>query len=287
MPVPAAAADMLAAVRKSPGHRVKVAVADIDGILRGKYLHKDKFEAAIEGGFGFCDVVYGWDCHDQCYDNTTFTGWHKGFPDALARLDLGTHRKVPWDDDVDFFLGEFIIRGNGRDDAVPARRPAGAEARAGARREARRRCRCAGSSSSGSTSSRRRRRGPTSRASRPTPLTPGMFGYSLLRAHHSREYFKALLEDMAAFGVPIEGLHTETGPGVYEAAIVFSEALEAADRGVLFKAGAKEIARALRHHAELHGEVERSNIRAARGIAISRCRTAGRISFTTPRAATA
>jgi glutamine synthetase len=47
---------------------------------------------------------------------------------------------------------------------------------------------------------------------------------------------------MAAFGVPIEGLHTETGPGVYEAAIMFSEALEQADRGLLFKAGAKEIA---------------------------------------------
>ena len=36
-------------------------------------------------------------------------------------------------------------------------------------------------------------------------------------------------------------MHTETGPGVYEVAILFSEALEAADRAVLFKTGAKEI----------------------------------------------
>src|SRR6185437_13803106 len=90
MPSPDAATDLLAAVRKSPGNRVKVAVSDIDGVLRCKYLHKDKFESALEGGFGFCDVVFGWDCHDQCYDNTTYTGWHKGFPDALARIDLGT-----------------------------------------------------------------------------------------------------------------------------------------------------------------------------------------------------
>jgi glutamine synthetase len=41
--------------------------------------------------------------------------------------------------------------------------------------------------------------------------------------------------------VPIEGLHTETGPGVYEAAIAFSGALEQADRAILFKTGAKEI----------------------------------------------
>jgi len=76
----------------------------------------------------------------------------------------------------------------------------------------------------------------------PTPITPGMFGYSLLRANENREYFNALLDQMLAFRVPIEGLHTETGPGVYEAAIQFSEALEAADRALLFKTGAKEIA---------------------------------------------
>ena len=68
-----------------------------------------------------------------------------------------------------------------------------------------------------------------------------MFGYSLLRMNHSREYFNALMDELGAFGIPIEGLHTETGPGVYEAAIVFSGALEAADRALLFKTGAKEI----------------------------------------------
>src|SRR3989440_12397002 len=57
-----------------------------------------------------------------------------------------------------------------------------------------------------------------------------------------REYCNALMDEMAKFHVPIEGLHTETGPGVYEAAILFSEALEAADRAILFKTGAKEIA---------------------------------------------
>jgi glutamine synthetase len=68
-----------------------------------------------------------------------------------------------------------------------------------------------------------------------------MFGYSLLRANENRQFFEALFGEMDAFGVPIEGLHTETGPGVYEAAILFSEALEQADRAVLFKTGAKEI----------------------------------------------
>ena len=75
----------------------------------------------------------------------------------------------------------------------------------------------------------------------PENLTPGMFGYSLLRMADNRPFFNALMDEMLAFGVPIEGLHTETGPGVYEVAITFSEALEAADRAILFKTGAKEI----------------------------------------------
>jgi glutamine synthetase len=69
-----------------------------------------------------------------------------------------------------------------------------------------------------------------------------MFGYSLLRMGHSRPYFTALFDELAAFGVPLEGLHTETGPGVFEAAILYADALEAADRGVLFKTSVKEIA---------------------------------------------
>ena len=58
-------------VRAAPATRVKVAVTDIDGVLRGKYLHKDKFLAAADSGFGFCNVVFGWDSSDACYDNTT------------------------------------------------------------------------------------------------------------------------------------------------------------------------------------------------------------------------
>src|SRR6187549_2136366 len=100
---------VLAEIRDSPIQKVKVAVADIDGVLRGKYLHKDKFLSAAApapgGTFGFCDVVLGWDMLDQPYDNAESVGWHKGFPDALVRLDLATHREVPWDDNVPFFLG--------------------------------------------------------------------------------------------------------------------------------------------------------------------------------------
>ena len=104
----------LAAVRESSTVKVKVACSDIDGILRGKYLHRDKFFGAAQphpsGGFGFCDVVFGWDSQDVCYDNAQVTGWQHGFPDALARIDLDTARHVPWDGGVPFFLWRGLGR---------------------------------------------------------------------------------------------------------------------------------------------------------------------------------
>lgn len=81
----------LEAFKASGASKVKVAVGDIDGVLRGKLLHKDKFFAVADphpgGGSGFCDVVLGWDMTDSGHDNTSVTGWQHGFPDALARLD--------------------------------------------------------------------------------------------------------------------------------------------------------------------------------------------------------
>jgi glutamine synthetase len=240
MPQAIAAKKVLDAVRETPGQRVKVAVSDLDGVLRGKYLHKDKFFSAAEGGFGFCDVVFGWDMNDQCYDNTTLTGWHKGFPDALARLDLGTHRNVPWDDGVPFFLGEFVT-GEGKAQAPHPLCPRQTLKRVLKRAEKLGLQPMCGIEFEWFNFAETPQSWADKNYVRPDPITPGMFGYSLLRANQNREFFKALMVEMGAFEVPIEGLHTETGPGVYEAAIQFSEALEAADRAILFKTGAKEI----------------------------------------------
>ena len=227
----------LAAIRKSGVHKVKAACSDIDGVLRGKYLHKDKFEGAAQDGFGFCDVVFGWDCNDSPYDNAAVTGWQHGFPDALARLDLDTHRNVPWDGGIDFFLGEFINTDGTPYPVCPRQTLKRVLARAdklGFQV-------MTGMEFEWFNFLETPQSWAAKKGVAPEPLTPGMFGYSLLRVNHNREFFNAIMDQMQAFRVPIEGLHTETGPGVYEAALCFSEALEQADRAILFKTGAKEI----------------------------------------------
>jgi glutamine synthetase len=229
--------DIVATLRKQGATKVKVACSDIDGILRGKYLHIDKFAGAVEGGFGFCDVVFGWDSHDQCYDNTQVTGWHHGFPDALARLDLATLRRVPWDGNVPFFLGEFV---NADGSAYPVC-PRQVLRRVLARAEKIGFAPMCGIEYEWFNFAETPQSWAAKKGVGPETITPGMFGYSLLRMGDQRGFFNALMDEMLAFGVPIEGLHTETGPGVYEVALQFSGALEAADRAILFKTGAKEI----------------------------------------------
>ena len=231
----------LKAVEKSGAQKVKVAVSDIDGILRGKYLHIDKFKGAAEpypaGGFGFCDVVFGWDSSDQCYDNTSVTGWQHGFPDALARLDLDTARNVPWDNNVPFFLGEFI-NSDGTPHPLCPRQTLKKVIKRAAKMGVNPMC---GMEFEWFNFLENSHSWESKKGVGPTPLTPGMFGYSLLRMNQNREFFNAIQDEMLQFGVPIEGLHTETGPGVYEAAIAFSDALTQADRAILFKTGTKEI----------------------------------------------
>src|SRR5438105_2163398 len=101
------AADAKAIVAARGLDRIKVGVFDIDGILRGKYMSRDKFFSALDGGFGFCDVVLGWDSNDQLYDNTRFTGWHTAYPDAPVRVVPESCREAVGEDGTLFFLAEF------------------------------------------------------------------------------------------------------------------------------------------------------------------------------------
>lgn len=224
-------------VDQHPSPKIKLAISDIDGILRGKYIHKEKFLSAIDQGFGFCDVVFGWDSHDVSYDNCEYTGWHTGFPDAEAKLDLDTFRKVPWDDNVPFFLADFETS---QDGALPIC-PRGVLKSI---------CKKADDMGYRVFASQEYEwfnfvESPESFAEkgyvRPETLTPGMFGYSLLRATRNSDYFNALFDQLHEFNVPLEGLHTETGPGVFEAAILYADLLEAGDRATLFKTAVKEI----------------------------------------------
>src|SRR5689334_547893 len=94
-------------VKQHPSGKVKIAFSDIDGVLRGKYISAEKFLSVLDNGMGFCDVIFGWDAGDIVYENVQYSGLHTGYPDAPASLDIRTFRKIPWENDLPFFLGDL------------------------------------------------------------------------------------------------------------------------------------------------------------------------------------
>ena len=89
--------------------RVKLAGLDVDGMLRGKLVSKSKFLSVAESGFGFCSVIFGWDMHDQTYaQELGVSNAANGYRDMLAIPDLSSFRRVPWENNVPFFLVSFF-----------------------------------------------------------------------------------------------------------------------------------------------------------------------------------
>ncbi|UZR95765.1 glutamine synthetase family protein [Chondrinema litorale] len=225
-------------IKNSPLNKVKVAICDIDGVLRGKVMHKDKFLNVLDSNFGFCDVVFGWDAVDVAYDNGKYTGWHTGYPDAVAIVDPATFRKVPWDNDIPFFLADFRNKDNEGLDVCPRT----------LLKKIIKKSEDMGYKPVFSQEFEWFNFKETPQSldekgfSGINPITPGMFGYSILRSTYGSAFFNDLFDLLEKFEVPLEGLHTETGPGVFEAAITYGDALESADRAVLFKTAVKEIA---------------------------------------------
>jgi glutamine synthetase len=212
---------------------------DLDGVLRGKYMAMDKLWSVLEHGFGFCDVIFGWDIGDQLYDNATVTGWHSGYPDALARIDLSTFRVLPYEPDTACFLCDFYLQGGKH--THPAC-PRSLLKRVVARAEASGFTPKFGSEFEYWLFQETTESLQEKRFHGLTPLSPGMFGYSWVREGQQAKLVHDTLDTMAAFGIPVEGLHTETGPGVWEAAIMYDDAVAAADQAALFKTTMKQIA---------------------------------------------
>ncbi len=231
MAISAELKEKIAGYKKSGINKIKLAITDLDGIMRGKYLSLEKFESILSGTGGFCDCVFGWDANDVLYDNAKFTGWHTAYPDALYKIDVSSERMIP-DEKVPFFIADFVAEdGKSSHPICP-------------RNILKRVLKKAEGMGLGlnlafeyeffvfeeTPHSVREKNYQNLK-----PVTPGMFGYSVIRNSTQSETFQGLMDYMGAMKVEIEGLHCETGPGVWEAAIKYNNALVTCDNANIFK----------------------------------------------------
>ena len=219
---------------KSPRH-VKVGVFDVDGVLRGKFIARDKFLSALDDGYGFCNALLGWDVADTLYDNSHYTGWHTGYPDASLRIIPESGMILPFRNETVFFASEFA----GTAEAICPR---------GVLRRVLRRAADMGFSVRAAMEFEffMFRETPDTLEEKGfrdlQTLSPGSFSYSVLRSLVQEDLYQDILDTFESIGIALEGLHAETGPGVVETAIAVDDALAMADKASLFKAFMKILA---------------------------------------------
>ncbi len=219
---------------------VKIGTPDMDGVYRGKRVSVKQFLAGFDGsGFAQCDVIFGWDIAEEVMTGLDLAmgSADTGFADILLRPDLETFRVVPWEPAVAAVVCDVYTEHGGVVEQSP---------RAVLRRVVER-ARTMGFEPAMAVEYEFRifREDQESlrekRYSDLRPLNPGFNCYSISHATIDDDVVGALRRNMDAYGIEVEGYNREHGEGMYEMNLRYAPALEAADRGMLFKSGSKEI----------------------------------------------
>ena len=219
---------------------VKVGTPDMDGVYRGKRVSAKQFLAGCEGeGFAQCDVIFGWDIAEEVIAGPKLAvgSADTGFADVLLRPDLATFRIVPWEP----ACAAVVCDAYDEHGAPLPQSP-----RTVLRRVIDRAATLGFTAMMAVELEMRifREDQESLRAkdfSGLRPLNPGCNCYSISHASIDEDVVGALRRYMDAYGIEVEGYSREHGEGMYEMNLRYAGALEAADRGMLYKSGAKEI----------------------------------------------
>ncbi|MEK7991988.1 MAG: glutamine synthetase [Thiotrichaceae bacterium] len=230
---------IIKAVTQSKHSKLWIVVTDIDGRPLSKLIHRDKFLSAIEShGISYSSGIFAIDIAGGMYTNTQICGWHKGFPNTYAQIDLDTFRKMAWNDDIPLFIADL----SQQDDDLSQVCPRSLLKRIIKKYADNHYTPVLSQEYEWFNFAESPQELQAQGLHNLTPVTQGNDVYSMLRPAVKQGYFNDLFEHLEAFGIPLECLHTEYGPGLYEAAIQHTDALTAADRATLFKTGVKQIA---------------------------------------------
>ncbi|WP_050386101.1 glutamine synthetase family protein [Bradyrhizobium pachyrhizi] len=204
-----------------------IGVSDFDGILRGKHVLGED----LSGGdkiIKFSEAVLAWDCSDRVIPASFMQKSLSAFGDADLRILSGTGRPVSYVGDRYLYLAEFT----GAHESVCPR----GILRKVLRRAADHGYRCtAGFEFEFMLFKENADTIEDKPFGQWAPLTRGPFGYSIARSVAHQELFGEILALCEKSKIPLSGLHFETGPGVIEASLRHCDALEAADRAIIFK----------------------------------------------------
>jgi glutamine synthetase len=219
---------------------VKIGTPDMDGVYRGKRVSAKQFLNGCEGdGFAQCDVIFGWDIAEEVISGQQLAigSADTGFADIVLRPDLATFRIVPWEPATAAVICD-VYDEHGAPSPVSPRTVL---------RRVLDRAAALGYNAAMAVELEFRIFREDQESLREKdytdlrPLNPGYNCYSISHASIDDDIVGGLRRYMDAYGIEVEGYSREHGEGMYEMNLRYCGALEAADRGMLFKSGAKEV----------------------------------------------
>jgi glutamine synthetase len=232
--------ELEAMVRDGRIDTLVVALTDMQGRLVGKRVQAQAFlDGVIDHGAHFCTYLLGTDMEMNTPDGFALMNWETGYGDWIASPVWDSLRVLPWLERTALVLSDTIDEETHTEIPISPRtilkRQVAAAAEMGFVMKA------------GSEFEYYVLRDSWDEMARKGYAPPERFGnynedYQLLQATKAEPLHRLLRNQMTEARIPVEFSKGEAAPGQHEVNIRYDEVLESADRSVIFKHGAKEIA---------------------------------------------
>ena len=221
---------------------VLVAFPDLQGRLVGKRITGHYWAEQMQGGLEpvhACNYLLAVDVDMNPLSGYQFANWEQGYGDVAVKPDLATIRRIPWLDSTVLVLCDVVDETSGAPVEVSPRRIL--------QRQVERAAEIGYSMQFASELEffLFRESVDEAAAKNYTNLTPHsqvIEDYHILQTTRDEYVIRAIRNAMDGAGVPIEFSKGEAGRGQHEINLAYADAIEMADRHVIYKNGAKEIA---------------------------------------------
>jgi len=217
---------------------VIIAIADMQGRLMGKRLTGPYFLDHVDEGLHACDYLLAMDVDNEPLPGFKFTNWGSGYGDMHGRPDLATIRRIPWLEKTALILCDVETMDG---------RPVEVSPRQLLRKQVERALKLGFNPRTASELEfylfKDTYEGAAGKRYRDLePYGRYIEDYHILQGSKAEWFNRQIRNGMEAAAVPVENSKGEWGFGQQEINLRYTDALEMADRHVVYKNGVKEIA---------------------------------------------
>ena len=216
-----------------------VAFADVYGRLMGKRLTWDFFQnSVIKSGFHFCNYLLAVDIPMNIQSGFRIASWDQGFGDFHVKLDMNTLRLLSWHKGTAIVLGDTFHEDGSVVEEIPRsilRKQVNCLAEKGQKAYL-------GSELEFFLCNVNYRTAHEKGYRDLTAASDYAIDYHLLQPGCDEDILRRIRNEMTAAGIQVESSKGETGKGQHEVNLEYAEAMEMADRHVIYKMGVKDIA---------------------------------------------